>query len=135
MGLASKWQNLASPTLADFEMMASAAWDRLPADFRKMCGDLVIRVEDFAEDDVLDELGIDDPFDLMGLYQGISLDKRVSATSPANRIWYFCTAARFLTTGRTAMNNSAILSPMFSFTRLAITSDSRMPTWKTSRHQ
>jgi predicted Zn-dependent protease with MMP-like domain len=76
MAITSKWQNQSAPSLADFEAMSSAAWDRLPADFRKMCGDLVIRVEDFAEDDVLDELGIDDPFDLMGLYQGVSLDKK-----------------------------------------------------------
>jgi predicted Zn-dependent protease with MMP-like domain len=72
MAQQSKWQNLGAPTLADFETMAANAWDRLPSDFRKMCGDLVIRVEDFADDDVLDELGIEDPFDLMGLYQGVS---------------------------------------------------------------
>jgi predicted Zn-dependent protease with MMP-like domain len=82
MANTSKWQTLASPTLAEFEAMASAAWDRLPADFRKMCGDLVIRVEDFADDDVLDELGIDDPFDLMGLYQGVSLDKKSVSDTP-----------------------------------------------------
>jgi predicted Zn-dependent protease with MMP-like domain len=82
MAITSKWQTLASPTLADFESMASAAWDRLPAEFRKMCGDLVIRVEDFADDDVLDELGIDDPFDLMGLYQGVSLDKKSVSDTP-----------------------------------------------------
>ena len=76
MALISKWQAATAPNLGDFEAMAGAAWDRLPANFRKMCGDLVIRVEDFAEDDVLDELSIDDPFDLMGLYQGVSLDKK-----------------------------------------------------------
>jgi predicted Zn-dependent protease with MMP-like domain len=82
MAITSKWQTQAAPTLADFEAMSSAAWDRLPADFRKMCGDLVIRVEDFADDDVLDELGIDDPFDLMGLYQGVSLDKKSVSDVP-----------------------------------------------------
>ncbi|MEQ1713148.1 MAG: metallopeptidase family protein [Hyphomicrobium sp.] len=56
--------------------MAADAWGKLPADFRQMCGDLVIRVEDFATDEVLDELGIETPFDLMGLYQGVSLDQK-----------------------------------------------------------
>lgn len=56
--------------------MASQAWQRLPAHFRQMCGDLVIRVEDFATDEILDEMGIDDAYDLMGLYQGISLNNK-----------------------------------------------------------
>jgi predicted Zn-dependent protease with MMP-like domain len=71
-----EWQGVSAPTLADFEAMAAAAWNRLPGEFRQMCGDIVIRVEDFALDEVLDELGIDSPFDLMGLYQGVSLDRK-----------------------------------------------------------
>ena len=70
------WREATAPTLADFELLAAQAWERLPADFRQMCGDLVIRVEDFASDEVLDDLGIESPFDLMGLYQGLSLDKK-----------------------------------------------------------
>ncbi len=72
----TSWQGALAPTLEDFEAMAGDAWGKLPADFRQMCGDLVIRVEDFATDEVLDELGIESPFDLMGLYQGLSLDKK-----------------------------------------------------------
>jgi predicted Zn-dependent protease with MMP-like domain len=72
----SKWQDAVAPSLADFEQMAAAAWDRLPGEFRKMCGDLIIRVEDFALDEILDGLDIENPFDLMGLYQGVSLDKK-----------------------------------------------------------
>jgi predicted Zn-dependent protease with MMP-like domain len=41
-----------------------------------MAGDVVIRIEDFAADDVLDELDIEDPFELTGLYQGVSLDRK-----------------------------------------------------------
>ena len=44
--------------------------------------DVVIRVEDFATDDILDELGIEDPFDLTGLYQGVSLDKKSVSDQP-----------------------------------------------------
>lgn len=72
----TSWQGAMAPTLEDFEAMAADAWGKLPADFRQMCGDLVIRVEDFATDEVLDELGIETPFDLMGLYQGVSLDQK-----------------------------------------------------------
>ena len=70
------WSEATAPTLADFEALAAAAWDRLPGAFRQLCGDLVIRVEDFAIDEVLDDLEIESPFELMGLYQGVSLDKK-----------------------------------------------------------
>jgi predicted Zn-dependent protease with MMP-like domain len=70
------WQHTKAPSLADFERLALEAWGRLPAEFRRLSADVVIRVEDFARDEVLDELGIESPFDLMGLYQGVSLDRR-----------------------------------------------------------
>lgn len=70
------WSSITAPTLGDFERLAAQSWNRLPSEFRQMCGDLVIRCEDFALDEVLDELGIESPLDLMGLYQGISLDKK-----------------------------------------------------------
>lgn len=70
------WRQARAPSLADLEELAAEAWERLPGEFRAMCGNLVIRVEDFATDEVLDELGIEDAFDLMGLYQGVSLDKK-----------------------------------------------------------
>ena len=79
---AQYWRDRTAPALADFEALAAAAWDRLPAEFRKLCGDLVIRVEDFALDEVLDELELESPFDLMGLYQGTSLDRQSVSDVP-----------------------------------------------------
>lgn len=76
MARITDWTDATAPTLADFENMARAAWVRIQPEFREMCEDLVIRIEDFAIDEVLDELGIESPFDLMGLYQGVSLDKK-----------------------------------------------------------
>jgi predicted Zn-dependent protease with MMP-like domain len=70
------WSNATAPSLADFEALAAAAWEKLPAEFRAIAGDLLIRIEDFATDEVLDELGIEDPFELTGLYQGLSLDRK-----------------------------------------------------------
>jgi len=70
------WSNATAPSLSDFEGLAQAAWNKLPAEFRTMAGDIVIRIEDFATDDVLDELDIEDPFELTGLYQGVSLDRK-----------------------------------------------------------
>ena len=76
------WKTAAPPSLEDFEVMAAAAWERIQPEFREVCGDLVIRVEEFALDEVLDELDIESPFDLMGLYQGLSLDKKSVLDAP-----------------------------------------------------
>lgn len=70
------WEGISAPDLAAFEEMAQVAWARLPEEFRRPAGNLIIRIEDFAIDEVLDALGIEDPFDLLGLYQGVSLDKK-----------------------------------------------------------
>jgi predicted Zn-dependent protease with MMP-like domain len=70
------WAGKRAPDLAEFEALAAAAWQRLPDAFRRLCTDLVIRVEDFPTEDVLRELNLESPFDLLGLYQGVSLDKK-----------------------------------------------------------
>lgn len=76
------WKAARAPSLADMEMLAAAAWERLPAEFRELCRDVVFRIEDFATDEVLDDLGIESPFDLMGLYSGVSLDKKSVSDLP-----------------------------------------------------
>jgi predicted Zn-dependent protease with MMP-like domain len=73
MSRAIDWQALCAPSLAEFEAIAEAAFKRLPKRFRDMCGDVVIRIEDFPTDEALDHLGIESPFDLLGLYQGVNL--------------------------------------------------------------
>jgi predicted Zn-dependent protease with MMP-like domain len=78
----SPWASAKSPTLADFEVLAAEAWTRLPATFRDRCGDVVVRIEDFADDDVLKDLEIESPFDLMGLYHGINLAQKSSGDPP-----------------------------------------------------
>jgi predicted Zn-dependent protease with MMP-like domain len=62
-----------APSLADFEAMAAVAYAGLPETFRNMTGAVVVRIEDFPTDDVLDELDIETPFDLLGLFQGVGL--------------------------------------------------------------
>jgi predicted Zn-dependent protease with MMP-like domain len=76
------WRTARAPGLAEFEELAAEAWERLPDRFRHACEGVVVRVEDFATDEVLDELGIESPFDLMGLYQGVSLDRKSFSDIP-----------------------------------------------------
>jgi predicted Zn-dependent protease with MMP-like domain len=61
-----------APSLSDIEILAAEAYARLPAEFRALCGDVVVRVEDFPADDVLNDMRAE-PFDLLGLFQGVGL--------------------------------------------------------------
>jgi len=65
-----------APSLDDLAALAEAAFQALPAGFRKLTGDVVFRVDDFPADEVLDDLGIEDPFGLTGLYQGAHIGLR-----------------------------------------------------------
>lgn len=71
-----------APSLDDFAALAETAFAQLPAAFRRMTGQVVFRVDDWAADEVLDALEIDDPYDLTGLYQGVDLAHR-SVLDPA----------------------------------------------------
>jgi predicted Zn-dependent protease with MMP-like domain len=70
------WSGRQAPSLADFEQLTAAAWRRLPETFRAMCGEVVIRVEDFPTEEVLQSMHLQSAFDLMGLFHGVSLEKR-----------------------------------------------------------
>jgi predicted Zn-dependent protease with MMP-like domain len=67
------WRDLQAPDLTAFEALAAAAHAGLPAEFLGLTGDILIEIADFPEDDVLAELGLESPFDLLGLFQGIGL--------------------------------------------------------------
>lgn len=71
-----------APSLDDFERLARDAWEALPLTFRRLAGDVLFVIEDFAESEVLEEMEIEDAFDLTGLYQGVDLTSR-SIADPA----------------------------------------------------
>ena len=70
-----------APDAAEIERLADAAIARLPAQFREHLRGVVLRVDDFADEEVLDALGIDNEFEISGLYSGRSLDKQSSWVS------------------------------------------------------
>ena len=67
------WTGAFAPSLDDLEALGRAALDSLPPEFRELSGEVQIRVAEFAEEDVLDELGLESEFDLLGLFQGVGL--------------------------------------------------------------
>jgi predicted Zn-dependent protease with MMP-like domain len=62
-----------APSAEEIERLARAALARLPAQFVAHLGDVVLVVEDFADEELLAELGLEDPFDLTGVYEGLPL--------------------------------------------------------------
>lgn len=70
-----------APSAADIERLAEQAIARMPDHFRRHLGGVVLRIDDFAEDKVLDELGIEDAFDLTGLYSGRPIGEQSSMLS------------------------------------------------------
>jgi predicted Zn-dependent protease with MMP-like domain len=64
------------PTADEIEAIARAAIKALPTPFSDSLDDVVLLVEDFADDDTLAAMGIDDPFELSGIYEGVPLTER-----------------------------------------------------------
>jgi predicted Zn-dependent protease with MMP-like domain len=85
------WRPLRAPSLPELEALADEAFRRLPQRFRALCEGVVIRVEDFPTDEVLDDLGAQSEFDLLGLFQGVGLPFR-SDSAPVqmpNMVWLY----------------------------------------------
>ena len=72
----TRFSDLSAPDIDDFTALAQRALERLPAQFRGAVGNVTFRVQDFADEATLDELGIEDPFELSGLYHGVDLTQR-----------------------------------------------------------
>ncbi len=66
------------PSLDDIEALATDALLTLPEHLRVRIANVVIRVDEFPDDETLAEMGFDSPFDLMGLYRGVSLDRQTT---------------------------------------------------------
>ncbi len=85
------WDNASAPSLDEIERLARAALDAFPDPFRAKVADVLVRVADFAAEDILKGLGIDNPFELSGLYVGVPLTEG-SVTHPTlNRpeVWLY----------------------------------------------
>ena len=76
MSASHAWSGRVAPSLDDFAELAEAAFAALPAVFRQAAGDVVFRVDDFADEETLAGFGMEDPFELTGLYQGVDIGHR-----------------------------------------------------------
>lgn len=80
-----------APSLAEMERLAEQAFAALPEEVRAVCAGLVLRVEDFPDEEMLADLGVEDPFELTGLYDGRALTERSVLDQPTRPdiVWLF----------------------------------------------
>lgn len=67
------WHAAKAPSLDEFEKLAEAAFAQLPEAFRALCDGVVVHVVDFPDDETMDEMQCETPFDLLGLFRGVGL--------------------------------------------------------------
>src|SRR5690606_39944343 len=70
------WTDQLSPSLQEFELLALETYAHLPEEFRKLTGDIIIQMAEFPSDEVLDDLALESPFDLLGLFEGRGIAER-----------------------------------------------------------
>jgi predicted Zn-dependent protease with MMP-like domain len=85
------WISAKAPSLAEMEAMARDVFAGLPSDFRDLCEGVVIRVDDFPTDEVLDDMEAESEFDLLGLFQGVGLPFRShqDVAPMPNMVWLY----------------------------------------------
>ncbi len=86
------WSAASAPSLQTLEAIADLAFASLPEDFRRLCEGLIIRVEDFPTEEVLDEMACETEFDLLGLFQGQGLAQRGAVAHTGempNMVWLY----------------------------------------------
>jgi predicted Zn-dependent protease with MMP-like domain len=85
------WRAAKAPSLAEFELLAAEVLRHLPKRFRDLAADVVIRVDDFPADEVLEEMRAETEFDLLGLFHGVGLPFRSesAAVQMPNMIWLY----------------------------------------------
>lgn len=73
-----------APTLSDIEAIAGEAFATIPKGLSAHVENVVIQVTDFPDDEVMEEMDLESPFDILGLYVGVSLDQKSVSDAPTD---------------------------------------------------
>ncbi|ENN84272.1 hypothetical protein RHSP_76519 [Rhizobium freirei PRF 81] len=73
------WRDRHAPSISTFESLAMEAYSHLPDEFRSLTGNLIILIEDFPDDEVFEDMALETPFDLLGLFEGRGISERFTA--------------------------------------------------------
>jgi len=85
------WRPVKAPSLTELEVLAGEVFRHLPKRFRDLAADVVIQVDDFPSEDVLDQMQAESEFDLLGLFHGVGLPFRAESApvQMPNMIWLY----------------------------------------------
>jgi predicted Zn-dependent protease with MMP-like domain len=86
------WTNIAAPSIEDFDLIARDAFAELPDEFRRLCEGVIIRVEDFPDEETLKDMDCETEFDLLGLFRGRGLAQGASTLQTGqfpNMVWLY----------------------------------------------
>ena len=85
------WKTAKAPSLAEMEIMAHDVFERLPKRFRDLCEGVILRVDDFPTEEVLDEMNAESEFDLLGLFQGTGVPQQShdDVARLPNMVWLY----------------------------------------------
>ncbi|MGF0539856.1 metallopeptidase family protein [Agrobacterium sp. ES01] len=85
------WHERHAPTISIFESLALEAYSHLPEEFRALTKDLTIEIADFPTDDVFEDMALETPFDLLGLFEGRGVSERFTLDTGdlPNKIWIY----------------------------------------------
>ena len=70
------WESQLSPSLQEMELLALESYANFPEDFRKLTGEIIIQVAEFPSEEIMDDLALETPFDLLGLFEGRGIAER-----------------------------------------------------------
>lgn len=85
------WSDAAAPSLDDFATLAEKALEMVPARLRERCGEILLKVADFADEETLASLEIEDPFALTGVYHGVDITHKSDfmPSSEPDVVWLY----------------------------------------------
>ncbi|WP_363347090.1 metallopeptidase family protein [Methylocystis echinoides] len=86
------WGRRTAPSLADIEALADAAFKALPERFTRLCEGVVVRVEDFPDEETMDAMACETDFDLLGLFRGRGLtegEHLAETGAEPNMVWLY----------------------------------------------
>jgi len=72
------WGSRLAPSLAELESLARLNFSRLPEKLRRLSRDVALCVTDFPEDSLMEDMGLDSPFELLSLFEGPGPGSRFS---------------------------------------------------------
>ena len=83
MAMRDRLNQALAPSLAEIEALAERALATIPVELKRHIGNVVLRIDDFPDAEVEAEMRLESPFDILGLYRGVSLPhKTVGSVRP-----------------------------------------------------